>query len=262
MRMNVLITRWHLQRGRVAVTPDLPPRRVLCSFNHSQPRHSPSMSCKVRCPAPKCRGSFPVGSWWVLRLYDLFSLCVMCRHFRGESWVFLLICSNPETGKQRLLSRTPVQEQPSSRTVHVWCDSVRDEGCSKLCLLGSSGLPWGRGAYLPGSVAASKVPVRILRGSRRLSLMQGLANFAVVFSYKPHAPSCSSQWKYLPALETGSLNSSPHRWFFFFLHFSHRCFLLVFQKLHVLGLLLLCSFKLGELPAREMERNVKSSLAD
>lgn len=110
MRMNVLITQWHLQRGRVAVTPDVPPRRVLCSFNHSQPRHSPSMSCKVRCPAPKCRGSFPVGSWWVLRLYDLFSLCVMCRHFRGESWVFLLICSNPETGKQRLLSRTLVHQ--------------------------------------------------------------------------------------------------------------------------------------------------------
>lgn len=35
----------------------------------------------------------------------------------------------------------------------------------------------------------------------------------------------------------------------------------MFQKLHVLGLLLLCSFELRELPAREMERNVISSLA-
>lgn len=35
----------------------------------------------------------------------------------------------------------------------------------------------------------------------------------------------------------------------------------MFQKLHVLGLLFLCSFQLGELPAGEMERNVLSSLA-
>lgn len=102
----------------------------------------------------------------------------MCRHFRGESWVFLLIRSNPETGKQRLLSRTMMHGQPSSGMVHVWCDSVRGEGSSKLCLLESSGLLWGRGAYLPGNAAASKVAVKILHGSRRLSLMQGLANFA------------------------------------------------------------------------------------
>lgn len=66
---------------------------------------------------------------------------------------FLLISSNPETGRQRLL----MHEQPSSGTVHVWCESVRDEGSSKLCLLGSSGLLWGRDAYLPDNAAASKL---------------------------------------------------------------------------------------------------------
>lgn len=33
----------------------------------------------------------------------------------------------------------------------------------------------------------------------------------LVFSYRPHAPSCSSQVEYFPALGTGSLNYSPHR---------------------------------------------------
>lgn len=72
------------------------------------------------------------------------------------------------------------QEQPSGGTARVWCDSVRDEGSSKLCLLGSSGLLWGGGAYLPGNAAASKVAVKILHGSRRLSLRQGLANFVAL----------------------------------------------------------------------------------
>lgn len=81
-----------------------------------------------------------------------------------------------------------MQEQPSSGTVRVWCDSVRDEGSSKLCLLGSSGLLWGRDTYLPGNAAASKVAVKILSGSRHLSLIQGLANFAACVLLQTSCP--------------------------------------------------------------------------
>lgn len=143
-----------------------------------------------------------------------------------------------------------MQKQQSRGMAHVWCDSVSREGSSKFCLLVSAGLLWGAAAHLPGNRAAfcklpSKLPV-VPAVPRHCRVLQTLL---LMFSYRSHAHSCSSQEvESLPALGSRPSELKPTQMIFF--HFCHRSFVLVFQKPHVLSSLLHHCFQLSSQQGR------------